>query len=75
MNLNKNNLDRKQRALESKLPKVRKKLSVILFKYILVAFLALLVLGAGVAFGMVRSIIDNAPDIDPADVEDRKSVV
>ena len=69
MNLNKNNLDRKQRALESKLPKVRKKLSVILFKYILVAFLALLVLGAGVAFGMVRSIIDNAPDIDPADVE------
>ena len=69
MNLNKNNIDRKQRNLSSKLPKVRKKFSVILFKYTLVAILALLVIGAGAAFGMVRSILDNAPDIDPSDVQ------
>ena len=69
MNLNKNNIDRKQRTLSSKLPKVRKKFSVILFKYTLVAILALLVIGAGAAFGMVRSILDNAPDIDPSDVQ------
>ena len=69
MNYNKNNIKNRQRVLTSRLPKVRKKILVIFFKYFLVALIALFIIGAGTAFGMLKSIIDNAPDIDPSDVQ------
>ena len=69
MNYNKQNIQKRQNDLTAKFPKVRKKISVIFFKYLLVGFIAFLVIGAGTALGIFRSVLDNAPDIDPSDVE------
>ena len=69
MNYKKENIKKRQTNLTAKFPKVRKKISVIFFKSLLVGFLAFIVIGTGIAFGVFHSILDHAPDIDPSDVE------
>lgn len=69
MNYNKSNIKKRKKAFSSKIPRMRKKIFVIFFKYSLVALIALCIIGIGLGLGMVNSIIDHAPDIDPSDVE------
>jgi len=63
MNYSKRNIQKKQKKLVSKHTKNKKKVSYILYKCFLFAFLFCIVVGVGAGIGMFTSIIDNAPDI------------
>lgn len=54
MDFSKKGVEKKQKALVSKLPRNKKKLTVSLFKAMLVLFLAIIVLGIGAGFGALR---------------------
>ena len=59
---------KKQKALVSKLPRNKRKLSVSLFKTLLVIFLAIVVLGIGSGFGMLKGILDDTPEVNAKDL-------
>lgn len=63
MNYSKRNTRKKQKELVSKHTKNKKKVSYILYKGFLVAFLFCILAGAGAGIGMFTAIIDKAPDI------------
>lgn len=67
MNYGKKGTSRKARKLTSKSTMVRKKFGVIFCKTLLVCFLLLLVVGVCAGVGLVKGIIDQAPDIDEID--------
>lgn len=67
MNYGRKGTSRKEKKLTSKSTMVRKKFGVIFCKTILVCFLLLLVIGTCAGIGVVKGIIDQAPDIDEID--------
>lgn len=54
----------KQRKLVSKSQRAKRKVLVNAFKIVLVLMVTFIIAGAGVVFGMIKGILDNAPDID-----------
>ena len=63
MNLSKYGTTKKQRALVSKTPRYRRRLFVSVFKVLLVAFVFVVLVMAGSGFGMMKGILDDAPDV------------
>ena len=68
MDFSKKGVEKKQKALVSKLPRNKRKLSVSLFKTLLVIFLAIIVLGIGSGFGMLKGILDDTPEVNAKDL-------
>ena len=68
MDFSKKGVERKQKTLVSKLPRNKRKLSVSLFKLMLVLFLAIIVLGIGAGFGMLKGILDDTPEVNAKDL-------
>ncbi len=68
---------KKQRKLVSKAQRNRRKVLVNFFKILLVMIVTVVVAGAGAFFGMIKGILDNAPDVDTIDIVPRgfKSVI
>ena len=77
MNYGKRGTSKKQKSMHSKATKVRKKASVIFIKAFLLCILAAGVVGLCAGIGIVKGVIDNAPDIDSTSVIPRgyKSVM
>ena len=69
MNYNKENIIKKRRAINSKATKTKSKFLVILYKAVLVCILAVCVISAGLGFGLLRGILENAPNADQIDVQ------
>lgn len=67
MNYGKNRTQKKEKELNSKTAMAHKKFRVTFLKAFLFCFLAAIVVGVIAVFGMVRSIIKSAPDIDDID--------
>ena len=63
MNYSKKETSKKQKSLRSKKKKIGKKLSVIFLKAFLVCMLAVTVIVACAGVGIIKGVIDNAPDI------------
>lgn len=63
MNYSKKETSKKQKALRSKKKKVGKKLSVIFLKAFLVCMIAVVVIIGCAGVGIIKGVIDNAPDI------------
>ena len=63
MNYSKKETSKKQKALRSKKKKVGKKLSVIFLKAFLVCMIAVAVIVCCAGVGIIKGVIDNAPDI------------
>ncbi len=63
MNYSKKETSKKQKALRSKKKKVGKKLSVIFLKAFLVCMIAVGVIVVCAGIGIIKGVIDNAPDI------------
>lgn len=68
---------KKQRKLVSKAQRNRRKVLVNVFKVLLVMIVTVVVAGAGAFFGMIKGILDNAPDVETIDIVPRgfKSVI
>ena len=77
MNYGKRGTSKKQKSMHSKATKVKKKASVIFIKAFLICILAVGVVGICAGVGIVKGVIDNAPDIDDTTVIPRgyKSVM
>lgn len=67
MNYGKKGASRKDKHIASTGTLIRKKFTVIFCKALLVCFLALLVIGGCASVGILKGIIDAAPDIDDID--------
>ena len=63
MNYSKKETSKKQKALRSKKKKVGKKLTVIFLKAFLVCMIAVAVIVGCAGIGIIKGVIDNAPDI------------
>ncbi len=63
MNYSKKETSKKQKSLRSKKKKVGKKLSVIFLKAFLVCMIAVVVVVGCAGVGVIKGVIDNAPDI------------
>ena len=63
MNYSKKETSKKQKALHSKKKKVGRKLSVIFLKTFLVCMIAVIVVVGCAGLGIIKGVIDNAPDI------------
>lgn len=63
MNYSKKETSKKQKSLHSKKKKMGKKLSVIFLKAFLICMIAVVVILGCAAFGILKGVIDNAPDI------------
>ena len=68
MNYGKRGTSKKQKSMHSKATKVRKKASVIFIKAFLICLLIVGVAGVCAGVGIVKGVIDNAPDIDSTTV-------
>lgn len=77
MNYGKKGTSKKQKSMNSKATQVGKKASVIFIKAFLICLLAAGVIGLCAGIGVVKGVIDNAPDIDNTSVIPRgfKSVM
>ena len=67
MNYGKRGTSRLEKQLTSKGRRIHKKISVLLLKALLVCCLAVIVAGACAGFGVVKGILDSAPDIEDID--------
>ena len=63
MNYSKKETSKKQKALRSKKKKVGKKLSVVFLKAFLICMIAVAVIVGCAGIGIIKGVIDNAPDI------------
>lgn len=63
MNYGKNSTKKKERELVSKRTMIQKKFNIIFWKVLLVGAFAILVVGGCAGFGLLRGIIDAAPDV------------
>ncbi len=63
MNYSKKETSKKQKSLQSKNKKMGRKMSVIFFKAFFVCIIAVGVIGICAGFGIVKGVIDKAPDI------------
>ncbi len=68
MNYSKKETSKKQKALRSKKKKIGKKLSVIFLKAFLVCMIAVAVIVGCAGVGIVKGVIDNAPEINSESV-------
>ena len=68
MNYSKKSTSRKQKALKSKKKMMKKKLGVVFLKTLLVLVIALGVAGVCGGIGIVKGVIENAPDITSSSV-------
>ncbi len=77
MNYGKNGTSKKKKSMNSKSKQIGKKASVIFLKAFLVCMLAVAVVGLCAGVGVIKGVIDNAPDITSDSVIPRgyKSVV
>lgn len=77
MNYGKKGTSKKQKSMNSKTTQIGKKASVIFIKAFLICILALGVVGLCAGVGIIKGVIDNAPDIDSTSVIPRgyKSVI
>lgn len=77
MNYGKKGTSKKQKSMNSKATQVGKKASVVFIKAFLICLLAAGVVGLCAGIGVVKGVIDNAPDIDNTSVIPRgfKSVM
>lgn len=68
---------RKQQKLVSKSQRNKRKVLVNVFKVILVMIVIVIIAGAGAAFGMMKGILDNAPDVNKINIVPKgfKSVI
>ena len=64
MNFTKQGAIKAQRELVSKLPRNQRKLSVSVFKTILVLILAFVIIGVGLGFGALKGILDDTPNVN-----------
>ena len=64
MNYGKNGTERRLKALQSRKKKYVSRLSFSIAKLVFVLFLFLGVTGAGMGFGMINGIIEQAPELD-----------
>ncbi|MDD7283371.1 MAG: transglycosylase domain-containing protein, partial [Clostridium sp.] len=62
MGYSKAETEKKQRKLVSKTQRNGRKILVAFFKIVLVCIIAVIIAGAGAGFGMMKGILDNAPD-------------
>lgn len=69
MNFSIKETDKKQKALVSKRSKNFRRVLVRLFKTSIVLFLSVLIVGLGAGLGMIRGILDNAPDVNNINVQ------
>lgn len=69
MNYGKKGVRNRQKALHSKSAKWGRKFTLTFFNVILVAFIAVCIVGASAAFGVFRGVIDTAPDITGINVK------
>lgn len=77
MNYGKKGTSKKQKSMNSKATQVGKKASVVFIKAFLICLLAAGVVGLCAGIGVIKGVIDNAPDIDNTSVIPRgfKSVM
>lgn len=68
MDFSRKGVAKKQKQLVSKLPRNKRKISVSLFKALLVVFLVIVVAGVGAVFGMFKAILEDTPDINADDL-------
>lgn len=68
MNYGKKGTERKQKQLTSNSQKMKKKFGVTFLKAFFICFLTICIIGAFAGFGLVKGIIDSAPDISNVDV-------
>lgn len=68
MNYGKQGVKRKRKALNSKSVKWSKKLGITIVELLLVAFIAVVIIGASAGIGIFKGIIATAPDISNIDV-------
>lgn len=68
MNYSKKSTSRKQKALKGKGTKMGKKLGVVFMKTLLVLIIALGVAGLCGGIGIIKGVMENAPDITSASV-------
>lgn len=67
MNYGKKNARKKQKQLTSKKIKAGRKFAVIFRKTLLICILAVVIIGAFAGYGVIRGVIDAAPDIEDID--------
>lgn len=68
MNYGKKGISRKQKSMNSTVTKIGKKITILFIKAFLVSLLAIGVIGICAGFGVVKGVMDNAPDIDSTSV-------
>lgn len=68
MNYGKKSVRRKQRALNSKSPKMKRKVLLTSFQVLLIGIVSICICGAAAAFGMYHGILANTPTIRLSDV-------
>lgn len=66
MKFDKNSASKKQKSVTG--AKVSKKISLVIVKAILICFLAVLVIGGCAGFGIIKGLVDSAPDISQLSV-------
>lgn len=67
MNYSKKGTSRKARQLTAKGTMVRKKFAVIFLKMVLICFIGIIFIGGCAGIGLLKGVIDSAPDIDDID--------
>lgn len=72
MNYGKKGASDKQKSLVSKSNRFGRKLSVAIFKTFIACFLAVAVIGSCAVIGIIRGVIDSAPEISTYDVTPKK---
>lgn len=68
MNYSKNSVIRRQRKLRSTSDKLKTKAVISLFRIVLVAILAIAIIGVCAGIGIYKAVIDKAPDINTIDI-------
>jgi penicillin-binding protein 1A len=68
MDFSRKGVARKQKELVSKLPRNKRKISVSLFKLLLVLFLVVIIVCLGAGFGMLKGILDDTPEVNAKDL-------
>ena len=69
MSYNNHAVKKKQKNLVSKSGRNKRKFFVGFFKVVLVVFVVAIVALAGAGFGMMKGILDNAPDISTINIQ------
>lgn len=69
MNYGKNEVTRKLKKTASRTDKITNRLLLMLFKFFLILFAFVALIGISLGYGVLKGIIDSAPEIDVASIE------